>query len=373
MSLPGELEPAVYGDELNFRRASFDVASSSEADRSMYSLSQYGGSAESTSASSVDDVAARPLLPGLYVPTVAFFDADSEDLDLATVRRHAVRLAEAGVAGLTTQGSNGEAVHLTHDERRAVTRATRQALDEAGFHELPIIVGCGAQSTREAIELCQEARQSGGDYALVLPPSYYRPMFTSETLVEFFRDVASASPVPVLVYNYPAVVSGIDMDSDTIVELSKHPNIVGCKLTCGNTGKLNRIAAATGPQSGTSTGTGNSGFMCMGGSADFTLQTLVGGGSGIVGGLGNVAPKACVRLFELYACGKMDEARKLQAVVACGDWAVIKGGIVGTKSVLQTYFGYGGFCRRPLPRPTEAETRRFAEELAELVTLEGSL
>src|SRR5579862_1709052 len=49
----------------------------------------------------------RPLVPGLYVPTVAFFNKATEELDLATIARHAVRLAEAGVAGLTTQGSNG--------------------------------------------------------------------------------------------------------------------------------------------------------------------------------------------------------------------------------------------------------------------------
>ncbi|MCJ1373081.1 hypothetical protein MMC20_004308 [Loxospora ochrophaea] len=338
---------------------------------SVYSQSQYSDSLESTSASSVDDVHFhRDLRPGVYVPTVAFFEDMTEDLDIDTISAHAVRLARAGVAGITTQGSNGEAVHLTHKERKLVTSITRRALNEARFHSMPIIVGCGTQSTRETIELCHDAALSGGDYALVLPPSYYHTMFKPDSLIQFFREVANASPIPILIYNYPGAVSGIDMDSDTIIELAKHPNIVGCKLTCGNTGKLNRIAAATRAVTPSDRG---SGFMCMGGSADFTLQTLVGNGSGVICGLGNVAPKACVQIVDLYAQGQMAEAKKLQAAVARGDWAAISGGIVGTKSGLQTYFGYGGFARKPLPRPTEEDTIKFADGFKEIVTLENCL
>lgn len=304
------------------------------------------------------------------MPTPAFFDPASEDLDLDTIGKHAVRLAEAGVQGITTQGSNGEAVHMSHKERNLVTSATRKALDDAGFDWLPIIVGCGAQSTRETVELCHDAHNAGGDYALVLPPSYYAGLHGKDTVLNFFRDVATSSPIPILVYNYPPAAGGIDLSSDAIVELSKHPNIVGCKLTCGNTGKLNRIAAATRAATVSEPG---SGFMCMGGSADFTLQTLVGGGSGIIGGFANIAPKACVKLVQLFEAGKLKEARKLQATIARGDWAAIQGGIVGTKSGLQSHFGYGGYCRKPLPRPTKEEARRWRHGFDEVVKLERTL
>ncbi|KAI9680126.1 MAG: hypothetical protein M1817_005143 [Caeruleum heppii] len=330
----------------------------------------YSSSLDSPPVDFQDQNMHRPLVPGVYVPTVAFFDKDSEDLDLDTVASHAVRLAEAGVAGITTQGSNGEAVHLSHNERMAVTRATRHALDEAGFNALPLIVGCGAQSTREAIELCREAHYTGGDYALVLPPSYYRSLFRTESITEYFHDIASESPIPILIYNYPGAVSGMDLDSDAIIKLSKHPNIVGCKLTCGNTGKLARVAAATAASTLADPG---SGFMCLGGSADFTLQTLVTGGSGIIGGLANIAPRACIKIVSLYESGKLKEAAKLQAIVARGDWAAIQGGIVGTKSALESYFGYGGYARRPLPRPKPTEADEFARGFKELVTLEKSL
>jgi dihydrodipicolinate synthase/N-acetylneuraminate lyase len=314
--------------------------------------------------------AGRVLVPGIYVPTVAFFDPETDDVDVETVASHAVRLAKAGVAGITTQGSNGEAVHLSHKERNLITSTTRKALDDAGFEHMPVIVGCGVQSTRECIDLCEEAASAGGDYALVLPPAYYQGLFSKDTVKEFFRDVASASPIPILIYNYPGAVAGLDLNSDVIIELAQHPNIVGCKLTCGNTGKLNRIAAATNAVTVSSRG---SGYMCMGGSVDFTLQTLVGGGSGIIGGMANIAPKTCVKLVELFKAGKLAEAQKFQAIVARGDWAAIQGGIIGTKAGLSAHFGYGGYARRPLPRPSKEETNRWRDAFDELVKTENSL
>ena len=363
--------PSTFNPNLIHDSSTPHLTSSSEAADSIDSQSQFSESNESTSISSVDDVQnLRPLKPGVYVPTVTFFRADDEDLDLDIIASHAVRLAKAGVAGITTQGSNGEAVHLSRAERKLVTKTTRTALNDAGYNTLPIIVGCGSQSTRETIELCREALSSGGDYALVLPPSYYKALFDSGSLVEYFQDVADASPVPILIYNYPVAVGGIDFDSDVITMLSKHPNIVGCKLTCGNTGKLARIAAATDAASPSSRG---SGFMCMGGSADFMLQTLVVGGSGIICGVGNVVPKACVEVVKLYAAGKLAEARKLQAVVARGDWAAISGGIVGTKSALETYYGYGGHARKPLPRASKQDVVKYANDFKEVIELEKAM
>ncbi|KAF3939957.1 hypothetical protein ABW19_dt0209033 [Dactylella cylindrospora] len=312
----------------------------------------------------------RPLLPGVYVPTVCFFKEMSEDLDIPTIKKHAVRMAQAGVAGITTQGSNGEAVSLSHRERQQVTAATRQALDEAGYHDMPIIVGCGAQSTRETIELCHDALLSGGDYVLVLPPAYYKGLMSNSDLYQYFVDVANDSPLPVLIYNFPGAASGLDLDSDFISKLAKHRNIVGCKLTCGNSGKLARVAAAANASTPTEMG---SGFMAMGGSADFTLQTLVAGGSGVIAGLANIAPKACVAIIKYYAAGKIKEAKRIQAIVARGDWAAIQGGLVGTKSCLQTFFGYGGYARKPLPKPDHEEALRWEMAFQEIVDFEETL
>jgi 4-hydroxy-2-oxoglutarate aldolase len=341
----------------------------------VYSDSQPGSEFSSrTSLNSNDEHINRPLVPGVYVPTVCFFSPETEDLDLATIASHAVRLARAGVTGLATQGSNGEAVHLTHEERQVVTSTTRRALRDAGYSHLPIIVGCGAQSTREAIQLCREAFVSGGDYALVLPPSYYSGLFApnSRSITEFFTAVADASPIPLIIYNYPGAVSGMDLNSDLIIELAQHPNIVGVKLTCGNTGKLTRIAAATRSKVPLSPGSAPS-FLVLGGSADFTLQSLIGGGHGILAGLANLSPKACLKTIALYESGELAEAQKLQDVVARGDWAAIQGGLVGTKAGMEGCLGYGGFARSPLPKSSAEDTARWAGMFKELMTLEKSL
>ena len=311
----------------------------------------------------------RQLKPGINVPMITIFK-DNEDVDTDATAKHAVRLAKAGLASITCQGSNGEAVHLTKEERILVTSTVRQAIDEAGFSEMPIVVGCGAQSVRETVELCRDAYQAGGDYALVLPPSYFKAACKPENIVKYFEDVADGSPIPIIIYNYPGAAAGVDLDSDAIIKLSKHPKIRGCKLTCGNTGKLNRIAHAVKAATPSDVG---SGWMCMGGSADFTLQTMIAGGSGIITGLGNVVPKACVKVFDLYAQGKVEEAQKIQAIVARGDWGVIAGGITGTKAALESFFGYGGYARRPLPKPSKDDMARYEAMMKEVIELEKSL
>ena len=304
----------------------------------------------------------KPLVPGVYVPTVAFFEPGTDTIDVATTEAHAARLAETGIAGLVTHGSNGEAVHLDHAERMTITSATRHALDSAGSSHLPVIVGCGAPSTKETIQFCIEAAQSGGSYALVLPPSYYNSLVSSELLMDHFQAVADASPIPLLIYNFPGAASGLDINSDQILLLAQHPNVVGVKLTCGNTGKLARVAASA-----------KSDFLTMGGSADFILQTLVVGGHGVIAGLANIAPRACVKVMELYMQGKITEARKMQAIVARGDWVAIKGGFVSVKCALEMFYGYGGAPRRPCAAPTKQYLSAWKREFDEVMELEKSL
>ncbi|KAL9563839.1 hypothetical protein ACKAV7_012011 [Fusarium commune] len=320
--------------------------------------------------SSNDHASHSPSLHvGLYVPTVAFFSPD-DSIDIKTTKLHAKRLIEAGVSGLVTHGSSGEAVHLDHNERQLIIRATRDAINETTRPSTPLIAGCGAQSTREAVQLCGEAAEAGADYALILPPAYYGSLLKGRHIIQYFVTIADQSPIPVLIYNFPGACSGLDLSSDTIISLGDHPNIVGVKLTCGNTGKLARIvdAMARKDQLGD-----KQSFRAFGGSVDFTLQTLVVGGHGIIGGTGNIAPRACSKLFELWELGKLDEARQLQAVVARGDWVAIQGGFMSVKAALQEYYGYGGPPRQPCTVLGEEEVSKQLEGFPELMELEQCL
>lgn len=312
----------------------------------------------------------RPLLPGIYAPTMTFFDPDTDELDIASIKRHAVRLAEAGLVGLVTMGSNGEAVHLSNAEKVTVTKATREALDEAGFTQIPVMVGCTEGSVRGTVALIKEAASAGGEYTLLLPPSYYRGLMDDESIYIYFTSVADSSPLPIVLYNYPGAVSGIDMDSDLLIQIAKHPNIIGTKFTCGNTGKLTRVALATNAKTPFSEG---SGYMAFGGMCDFTVQTLVSGGSGIIAGGANVLPKTCVKVWNLYTEGKIQEAIAMQKILSKGDWVLTKAAIAGTKSAIQSYYGYGGYPRSPLKRLDEVKTKAIAEGIAEVMKLEKSL
>jgi len=307
---------------------------------------------------------------GIYAPTMTFFNPQSEDLDLPTIKKHAVRLAKAGLVGLVTMGSNGEAVHLTREEKTAVTKATREALDEAGYKDVPVIAGASEQSVRGTIELCREAHSAGAEYVLLVPPSYYRGAMTEDTIYDYYTSVADASPCPIILYNYPGAVAGIDMDSDFMIKLAQHKNIVGTKFTDGNTGKLTRVAAATNACSVKSTG---SGWMAFGGIADFTIQTAASGGSGIIAGGANVLPKLCVKVWNLWTEGKYDEAMQLQKVLSKGDWVLTKAAIPGTKAAIEMEYGYGGFPRKPLQRLSEEGRKHVKQGIAEAMKVESSL
>lgn len=113
-----------------------------------------------------------PPPSGVYTPLTAFFNKD-ESLDLAALKKHIIRLAQGGVTGLVVQGSNGEAPHLTHEERILVIQTVRTTLDNLGYEKTVIIAGCGAQSTIETVQLCKEAKEAGAGFALVLSPSYW--------------------------------------------------------------------------------------------------------------------------------------------------------------------------------------------------------
>lgn len=301
---------------------------------------------------------------------MTFFDPDTEDLDIPVIKKHAERLARAGLAGLVVMGSNGEAVHCSREEKAAVVKATREALDAAGFGSTPIIFGATEGSVRGTLELSKLAAEAGADYTLILPPSYYRPQMDEDAVLKYFHAVADKTPIPVIIYNYPGAVSGIDLDSDALIQLAQHPNIVGTKFTCGNTGKLTRVALATDARTPSREG---SGYMAFGGMCDFTVQTLVSGGSGIIAGGANVMPKLCVRVWNLYAEGKKEEAAELQKVLSKGDWPLTKAAIAGTKHAIQAYYGYGGYPRRPLKRLEKERADAIEAGTKEAMEVENSL
>ncbi|RAL02672.1 dihydrodipicolinate synthase family protein [Aspergillus ibericus CBS 121593] len=302
---------------------------------------------------------------GVYTPVVVFFHED-ETIDTDSTLAHVDRMAAAGVTGLVLQGSNGEAPHLDHHERQTLVRAVRDHLTAQGHTNTTLIVGCGAASVRETLIYITEAHDAGADFALVLPPAYWTAAMTAPVLENFFLEVAAASALPLLIYNFPGVTGGIDITSDSLIRLARaSPRIVGCKLTCGNVGKLQRVASAvSGPT-----------FAAFGGKSDFFLPALVAGSRGVVAALANIAPKVHVELLRRYRAGDLPAAQALQATLSHADWALTKVGIAGVKAVVAHYFGYGsGRGRRPLGNSTVGTlSPEILGPIDEVVVLEKSL
>jgi 4-hydroxy-2-oxoglutarate aldolase len=120
--------------------------------------------------------------------------------DVQTFENHVLRVAKAGV-GPVIAGSMGEALHLSHAERVRLIHAARKALDNAGYTEMPTIVGTGAGSLRETLELTQDAATAGADYAIVIASGYFAGALNRTALKAFFLEVAQRSPIPVIIYN----------------------------------------------------------------------------------------------------------------------------------------------------------------------------
>lgn len=300
---------------------------------------------------------------GIYVPAVLFFK-ENEDFDVPAIKSHVLRLAQGGVTGIVVQGSNGEAQHLSHDERKQAISLTRKTLDENGFQNVVIIAGCGAQSARETKKLCADAKDAGAAFVLVLTPSVWPGDMTKENIIRYHREVADYSPLPYMVYNFPIVTAGIDLDSDTILTLSEHPNIVGTKLSCGNVGKLHRITSVKPPSE----------FCTLAGVSEVLLQGLLSGSTGAIAALPNLVPKLHMKMYALYQAGKIDEAMKIQAQLGQGDWATRKAGGVGAmKALISKHFGYGEtHVRRPLMAVAQL-SGTYVDKLEELIASEKML
>jgi 4-hydroxy-2-oxoglutarate aldolase len=296
---------------------------------------------------------------GVYTPVTTFFYED-ESIDWKAFEQHILRLANGGIRGLVISGSNGESVHLSRTERAEAVRFARLTLDAHSFHHLPIIAGCGTHSARETIGYCQDAAEAGAEWALVLPPSYWVVAMTKPIIKQFFiavsivpismwtclgwlttsGQVADKSPIPILLYNFPGVTSGIDLDSDLVIDLAQHANIVGMKFTCCNMGKLQRIAHNVKPEES---------FSAIVGKSEAFLPGLIAGSGGLIGALVNLVPKLHVKLLSEYDAGNLAEAQKLQALLSDADWALVKLGVAGLKTAIDKYYRYGrGRSRVPL-------------------------
>lgn len=205
-----------------------------------------------------------------------------------------------------------------------------------------------------------------------MPCAYFGKATTPNVIVNFYEEVANKSPLPIVIYNFPGVCNGIDIESDTIEQLAKgHKNIVGVKLTCASVGKITRLAAVFDKTE----------FAVFGGQSDFLIAGLTVGSAGCIAAFANVFPKTITHIYNLYAQGKHEEAMKLHRVAALAE-SLSKSGIANTKYAASlTSAKRAGIAdaerklrpRRPYEPPSEETKKGIQAKMEEMVKIEASL
>lgn len=148
---------------------------------------------------------------------------DDGTINFDALERLTNHCLETGSRGFVIGGTTGETPTLTHDEKIELYTRFAQIVAGRGV----IIAGTGSNNTRETAQFTAEVgRISGIDYALVVVPYYNKP--NQRGMIAHFTAVAEQSPIPIIIYNIPGR-TGVTMANDTIVELSKNPNIAGVK------------------------------------------------------------------------------------------------------------------------------------------------
>lgn len=310
-------------------------------------LSTYGLYLETISLAKMGSITngeRKAYPPGIHVPCLTWFaNGAKQEVELDLQRKHLEFLISSGLDGIVIAGTNGEAVTLTSEEKTRLIRLTREVAAEVGRPQIPITMGCVGQCTRDVIAETVQAKDAGADYALVLVPSYFHFAMNQDAIIAFFEELADSSPLPVVIYNFPNVVAGLDINSEMLDRLAQHPNIVGVKLTCGGIAKVSRVRAKYHPSQ----------FSALAGQSDWLVPALAVGGTGVITGVANLCPKACMQIYDLYQAGKLKEAEQAQLKLAEAEWGFGKGGINGTKWVVAKLRGYdldSAHCRRPYPK-----------------------
>ena len=222
---------------------------------------------------------------------------DGEKIDYASFGVMIERQLEAGVQALVFAGTTGEAPTLSGEERRDICSFAVRTVRG----RVPVIVGCGSNSTSETVRRAESAEELGADALLVVSPYYNKG--NKEGIVRHYKSVCSAVGLPVIAYNVPSR-TGVDLDLPICREIAEIPNIAGIKEACGSASRAACIMSYIGDD-----------LPLYSGSDEINLPVLSVGGSGIISVVSNVFPEQCVKMCRLAAIGDHTAARELSSAL----------------------------------------------------------
>lgn len=201
---------------------------------------------------------------------------------------------DQGTDGIVAMGTTGESATLSVDEHLQVVKAV---VDQVNGR-IPVIAGTGANSTSEAVELTQAAKDLGVDACLLVVPYYNKP--TQEGLYQHFLHIANAVDVPQILYNVPGRTI-TDMSNEVALRLASHKNIIGIKDATGDIPRGEELINQA-----------PSDFAIYSGDDLSAYDLILRGAKGNISVTANVAPQLMAELCRISADGQRAEAEALQ-------------------------------------------------------------
>lgn len=227
---------------------------------------------------------------GIYVPLITPFKEGR--VEEAGLRKLVDYLIAEGVAGLIPCGTTGESATLSHEEHRRVV----EIVVEQTAQRVPVIAGAGSNNTIEAVELTRHAEKVGADGTLQVVPYYVRP--SQAGIIEHFKAIANATPLPMILYNIPKR-TGVLMEVSTVLELAKAPNIIGIKQSGVDLGDSMEVIRQA------------PGFAVLAGDDNLVFPITAVGGRGAIAASAHIATREWVKMVELLGQGKLSEAKEI--------------------------------------------------------------
>ena len=233
------------------------------------------------------------MFTGCGTALITPFSADLS-VDESALRRLVQRQIDAGINFLVPCGTTGESPTLTRREHLRVVEIT---LEEAKG-KVPVLGGAGGYNTAEVIELAGELRHLGVDGILSVTPYYNKP--TQEGLYQHFKAIATAVPLPIVVYSVQGR-TGVNVEPGTLRRLAEIENIVGVKEASGNIGQMASVVHQV-PER----------FNVLSGDDAITIPLIALGGRGIISVVSNEIPGEMTKLARLAMAGDFAGARAMQ-------------------------------------------------------------
>lgn len=278
---------------------------------------------------------------GIFAPVTTPFSEEGEILFDAFERNLEV-YGKKGLRGLLVLGSNGEAPHLSSEEK---VRVVEKAHEKRNSGQL-LFVGVGFPSLRESLLFLEKIAGFRIDGILLSVPSYYKNKVSAIALAKYFSELADRSPFPVLLYNVPQF-TGLEIPVEVAGELACHEKVVGMKDSSGNLIYLQRVLEATGDKD----------FQVLLGSAQVFGPSL---SLGVTAGILAVAcalPELPLAVLEAHNQGR-DFGSLQRSLFTLAMALTSQFGIPGLKHAMDCMGFEGRFCRSPLLPLTEEEQKQ---------------